>query len=78
VPRHEFVFEAHGSLEPLCEIQTIELHSCLRSSQMQDKVSNISYDRFVPLEVMFHLSPFSFTRGRAKAKCGDVLDGSEV
>ena len=36
---------------------------------------NISYARFIPLEVMFHLSPFSFTRGRAKAKCGGVVNG---
>ena len=34
---------------------------------------NISYAHFIPLEVMFHLSPFSFTRGRAKAKCGVLL-----
>ena len=41
-------------------------------------VWNNSYARFIPLEVMFHLSPFCFTRGRAKAKCGGVVDGSLV
>ena len=39
---------------------------------------NISYARFIPLEVMSYLSPFSFTRGRAKAKCGGVVDGCQV
>ena len=39
---------------------------------------NIYYARFIPLEVMFHLSPFSFTRGRAKAKCGGVVDDSQI
>jgi hypothetical protein len=35
------------------------------------------HDRhFIPLKVMFHLSPFPFTRGCAKAKCGGVVDGS--
>ena len=41
-------------------------------------VWNISYARFIPLEFMFHLSPFCFTRGRAKAKCGGVVDGCLV
>ena len=41
-------------------------------------VWNISYARFIPLEFMFHLSPLCFTRGRAKAKCGGVVDGSQV
>ena len=39
---------------------------------------DISYAHFISLEVMFHLSPFSFTRGRAKAKCGGVVDGCYV
>jgi len=37
---------------------------------------NISYARFISLEVMFHLSLFGFTRGRAKAKCGGVVVSS--
>ena len=48
----------------------------LQNSQVQGMVWNISYARFTPLEFMFHLSPFYFTRGRAKAKCGGVVDGS--
>ena len=47
-----------------------------KSSQVQGMGWNISYAHFIPLEVMFHLSPFCFTLGRAKAKCGGVVDGS--
>jgi hypothetical protein len=32
------------------------------------------YAFFIPLDIMSHLDLFSFTRGRAKVKCGGVIN----